>query len=68
MANNRRAVVISELMPDGLEDLDQHSTEEIREAIKGFRSMPTQVSWDNNSGKRVSSRRVARVKLIAKRK
>ncbi len=36
MAINRQAVVISELMPGGLDDLDQYSQEEIRDAIKGF--------------------------------
>jgi hypothetical protein len=40
MVNNRRAIVISELMPEGLDDLDQYSPEEIREAIKGFKTLP----------------------------
>jgi hypothetical protein len=40
MAINWQAVVISELMPGGLHDLDQYSQEEIRDAIKGFTSEP----------------------------
>jgi hypothetical protein len=39
MVNNRRAAVILELMPGGLNDLDQYSQEEIREAIKGFKTL-----------------------------
>ena len=41
MVNARRAAVVSELMPGGFDDLDQYSQEEIREAIKGFKTLPT---------------------------
>ena len=41
MVNARRAAVIAELMPEGLEDLEQYSQEEVREAIKGFKTLPT---------------------------
>ena len=41
MVNTRRAAVIAELMPGGLDDLEQYSQEEIREAIKGFKTLPT---------------------------
>ena len=44
MANNRQVAVTSELMPGGLDDLDQHSQEETRDAIKGFKTMPRQLT------------------------
>jgi hypothetical protein len=43
MVNNRRAAVIAEVMPGGLDDLDQYLQEEIREAIKGFKTLPMTV-------------------------
>jgi hypothetical protein len=43
MAINRQAVVMSELMPGGLDDLDQYSQEETRDAIKRFKTMPRAV-------------------------
>ena len=37
--NNRRAAIIAELLPSGLEDLDVFTAEEIQNAIKGFRTL-----------------------------
>ena len=40
VANNRRAAVTNELIPGGLGDLRDYTIEDIKEAIKGFKSLP----------------------------
>ncbi len=41
VANNRRATVTNEIFPGGLEDLNDYSSEDIKDAVKNFRSHPT---------------------------
>jgi hypothetical protein len=41
VANNRRPTVTSELFPGGLGDLNDYSADDIRDAVKNFRSHPT---------------------------
>jgi len=41
LANNRRATITSKLFPGGLEDLNDYSAEDIKDAMKNFRSHPT---------------------------
>jgi hypothetical protein len=64
MAINRQAVVISELMPGGLDDLDQHSQEEIRDAIKGLKTMPRAV--DRFSPSALTPKRIVQLSLWVK--
>jgi hypothetical protein len=64
MVNNRRAAVVSELMPGGLDDLDQYSQEEIREAIKGFKTLPTVA--DRFSLSALTTKRVVQLTLWVK--
>jgi hypothetical protein len=64
MAINRQAVVISELMPGGLDDLDQYSQEEIRDAIKGFKTMPRAV--DRFSLSALTTKRIVQLSLWVK--
>jgi hypothetical protein len=64
MVNNRRAAVVSELMPGGLDDLDQYSQEEIREAIKGFKTLPTIA--DRFSLSALTTKRVVQLALWVK--
>jgi hypothetical protein len=61
IANNRRDAVSAELMPGGLEDLEQYSLEEVREAIKGFRTMPTE--GERFSISALSAKRIAQLTL-----
>ncbi len=64
MANARRAAVVSELMPGGLDDLDQCSQEEIREAIKGFKTLPTVA--DRFSLSALTTKRIVQLALWVK--
>jgi hypothetical protein len=64
MANNRQATVVSELMPGGLNDLGQYSQEEIREAIKGFKTLPTIA--DRFSLSALTTKRVVQLALWVK--
>jgi hypothetical protein len=64
MVNNRRAAVIAELMPGGLDDLDQYLQEEIREAIKGFKTLPTIANRFNLSA--LTTKRVVQLALWVK--
>ena len=64
MVNNRRAAVVSELMPGGLDDLDQYSQEEIRKAIKGFKTLPTVA--DRFSLSALTTKRVVQLALWVK--
>jgi hypothetical protein len=64
VANIRRAAVVSELMPGGLDDLDQYSQEEIREAIKGFKTLPT--VGDRFSLSALTTKRVVQLSLWVK--
>ena len=41
IANNRRAAVTNGLFPGGLADLNDYTVEEIKDAVKNFRSHPT---------------------------
>jgi hypothetical protein len=41
IAANRRAQVINELFPGGLADLNDYTAEEVKDAVKNFRSHPT---------------------------
>ena len=41
VANARRATVTNEIFPGGLEDLNDYSGDDIKDAIKNFRSHPT---------------------------
>jgi hypothetical protein len=45
--NNRRAAVTAELAPGGLEELADYTSDEIREAIKGFKTLPNQADRFN---------------------
>jgi hypothetical protein len=64
MVNNRRAAVVAELMPGGLDDLDQYSQEEIREAIKGFKTLPT--IGDRFSLSALTTKRIVQLSLWVK--
>ena len=64
MVNNRRATVISELMPGGRDDLDPYSQAEIREAIKGFKTLPTIA--DRFSLSALTTKRVVQLALWVK--
>jgi hypothetical protein len=64
MANARRAAVVSELMPGGLNDLDQHSQEEMRKAIKGFKTLPTVA--DRFSLSALTTKRIVQLALWVK--
>jgi hypothetical protein len=64
MANARRAAVVSELMPGGLDDLDQCSQEETREAIKGFKTLPT--AADRFSLSALTTKRIVQLALWVK--
>ncbi len=64
MANARRAAVVSELMPGGLDDLDQYSQEEIREAIKGFKTLLT--AADRFSLSALTTKRIVQLALWVK--
>ncbi len=41
IAVNRRAQVTAELFPGGLEELNDYTAEEVKDAVKNFRSHPT---------------------------
>ena len=41
IAANRRAQVAAELFPGGLEELNDHTADEVKDAVKNFRSHPT---------------------------
>jgi hypothetical protein len=41
IAANRRVQVINELFPGGLADLNDYTAEEVKDAVKNFRSHPT---------------------------
>jgi hypothetical protein len=64
MANARRAAVVSELMPGGLNDLDQCLQEETREAIKGFKTLPT--AADRFSLSALTTKRIVQLALWVK--
>ena len=64
MANARRAAVVSELMPGGLDDLDQCSQEETREAIKGFKTLP--IVADRFSLSALTTKRIVQLALWVK--
>jgi hypothetical protein len=64
MAINRQAAVISELMPGGLDELDQCSQEETRDAIKGFKTMPRAV--DRFSLSALTTKRIVQLSLWVK--
>jgi hypothetical protein len=64
MADARRAAVVSELMPGGLDDLNQCLQKETRKAIKGFKTLPT--AADRFSSSALTTKRIAQLALWVK--
>ena len=62
--NNRRAAVTNELIPGGLEDLRDYAAEDIKEAVKGFKSLARVADRFNVSAH--STKRIVQLTLWVK--
>jgi hypothetical protein len=64
VAQGRRAQLITELFPGGLADLNEYTTEDIKDAAKNFRNHPTPNQRFNVSA--ISSKRLVQLTLWVK--
>jgi hypothetical protein len=62
--NNRRAAVIAELAPGGLQELEAYTSDEIREAIKGFKTLSNQADRFNLTA--LATKRITQLALWVK--